>query len=75
VPLAVGEQRAVTFRIDPSRLAFFDESMDLVCEPGAFTVELGGCAGEPAASATFDLGGPVTGHRQRDVVATTVTIT
>src|SRR5690606_9802921 len=75
VPMRVGEQKVVTFRIDPSRLAFFDESMDLVCEPGAFTVELGGCAGDPAARATFDLDGPVTGHRQREVVPTEVTVT
>lgn len=74
-PMRVGEQKVVTFRIDPSRLAFFDESMDLVCEPGAFTVELGGCAGDPAVRATFDLDGPVTGHRQREVVPTEVTVT
>ena len=73
IHLAVGERSRVTFRIHPSRLAFFDEDFDCVCEPGAFRVELGGCAGSPELVATFDLGGEVTHHPQRRWVATAVT--
>jgi beta-glucosidase len=70
VELGPGESSAVSFTVHPSRLAFFDEDFRFVCEPGAFRVEVGGCAGEPAASTTFDLGGDVEEYRQREVVAT-----
>ena len=62
----------MTFVIHPSRLAFFDEKFHFVCEPGAFRVEVGGCAGAPADTTTFDLGGDVEVFHQREVVATTV---
>jgi beta-glucosidase len=74
VSLEPGASARVTFTLHPSRLAFFDERFEFVCEPGAFTVELGGCAGQPACSASFDLDGDVEAYRQRDVVATAVTI-
>ncbi len=45
IDLDPGEARRVTFVIHPSRLAFFDENFHFVCEPGAFRVEVGGCAG------------------------------
>jgi beta-glucosidase len=75
VALDAGESRRVAFRVHPSRLAFFDEEFDFVCEPGAFDLEVGGWAGEPALRATVDLDGEVELHHQRDVVATEVTIT
>jgi beta-glucosidase len=74
VHLPVGATRTVTFTIHPSRLAFYDEQLDFVCEPGAFRVELGGCAGAPAVETTFDLAGDVEDHLQREVVATKVTV-
>ena len=74
VPLAAGQARRVTFEVHPSRLAYFDEAMDLVCEPGVFTFEIGGHAGAPAATVSVELDGPITGHRQRDVVPTTHTL-
>ena len=72
IDLDPGEARRVTFVIHPSRLAFFDENFHFVCEPGAFRVEVGGCAGAPADTTTFDLGGEVEVFHQRQVVATTV---
>ncbi len=72
--LAAGASCTVTFTLHPSRLAFYDEDMDFVCEPGAFGLELGGCAGQPARSTTFDLAGDVVRYRQREVVATAVEI-
>lgn len=74
VPLEPAESRTVTFALHPSRLAFFDEDFRFVCEPGAFDLEVGGWAGAPALTATVDLGGEVHQYRQRDVVATAVSV-
>ena len=70
VELAPGASATVTFTVHPSRLAFFDEDLRFVCEPGAFRAELGGCAGRPEVVATVDLDGDVREYHQREVVAT-----
>ena len=75
VELAPGQSASVRFEVHPSRLAFHDEEFEFVCEPGAFRVEVGGCAGAPALSTTFDLSGDVVVHRPRDIAATTATVT
>ena len=75
VELAPGQSASVRFELHPSRLAFHDEENEFVCEPGAFRVEVGGCAGAPALSTTFDLSGDVVVHRPRDIVATTASVT
>ena len=54
--------------------AFYDEDFRFVCEPGAFDLEVGGCAGSPRRTETIDLGGDVHQYRQRDVVATAVSV-
>ena len=72
VDLEPGSSVTVTFTLHPSRLAFYDEQFEFVCEPGAFRIELGGCAGAPELTTTVDLTGDVEPYRQRDVVATTV---
>ena len=74
VPLVVGEARTVQFTLHPSRLAFFDDSFDFVCEPGSYRLEVGGWAGSPALTAGLDLGGDLEPYRQVEVVATTVRI-
>ncbi len=74
VALPVGASRRVTFTLHPSRLAFFDDSFDFACEPGAFRAEVGGWAGAPARTATFDLPGEVQEYRQVQVVATGVAV-
>ena len=74
VRLEPGESRTVTFALHPSRLAFFDDEFAFVVEPGAFDLEVGGWAGEPATRTTVDLGGEVHQYRQRDVVATAASI-
>ena len=74
VDLEPGASAAVQFELHPSRLAFHDEEFLFVCEPGAFRAEVGGCAGEPALTSTFDLGGDVQAYRPRDVVATTAVV-
>jgi beta-glucosidase len=75
VPLGPGQSRRVTFALHPSRLAFYDEDFRFVCEPGAFDLEVGGWAGAPALVSTVDVTGEVHQYRQRDVVATAVTVT
>lgn len=75
VPLAVGASRRVTFVLHPSRLAFFDDTFDFVCEPGAFRLEVGGWAGSPALVETIDVTGEVQVYSQTEIVATTVEVT
>lgn len=72
VELEPGATASVRFEVHPSRLAFYDESFDFVCEPGTFRFEVGGFAGSPAVTTTIHLAGELEPYRQRDVVATTV---
>jgi beta-glucosidase len=44
VPLEAGETERVTFDVDPRRLAYYDEAMQLVIEPGTVTVMVGASA-------------------------------
>jgi beta-glucosidase len=43
-PLEAGETERVTFDVDPRRLAYYDEAMRLVIEPGTVTVMVGASA-------------------------------
>jgi beta-glucosidase len=52
ITLARGEQRTVTFTVDPSALAYYDESMQLVIEPGAMRATVG------TEKLAFELTGP-----------------
>jgi beta-glucosidase len=72
VALASRASRRVTFTVDPSRLAFYDQEMRYVCEPGAFTFAIGASWADIRASATVELGGDIVEYRQRDVRATFV---
>jgi len=74
VDLGPGERREVVFGVHPSKLAFYDESMERVCEPGSFTFMTGPSAGRLEATATVMLTGDVHPHLQRDVIGTTVDI-
>ncbi len=74
VHLPAGSTLRVGFELHPSRLAFFDEDFDCVCEPGAFRIEVGGCAGRPAAVEVIDLPGEVVHHPQRHWVDTVFTV-
>jgi beta-glucosidase len=74
VPLAPKESATVSFSVHPSRLAFYDASMRFVCEPGTFTFAVGASWADIRARATVTLGGAVAGHRQREIVATSVSV-
>jgi beta-glucosidase len=75
VPLAPGETKTVTFTVHPTRLAFYDPQMRFVVEPGAFTFAVGASSRDIRRKATARLDGEVVEHRQREVVATTVSLT
>lgn len=72
VALDPGQTSRVTFEVHPSRLAFFDEAMRFVTEPGAFRFSVGGSSATAKHHVTVDVGGDVAVYRQRDVVATAV---
>lgn len=74
VEIAAGVRRTVTFRVDASRLAGFDDQMRLVVEPGTFRFEVGASSADIRSSATVALDGGVAEFRQRDVVSTAVVV-
>jgi beta-glucosidase len=74
VELDPGQRRQVVFGVHPSKLAFHDESMARVCEPGTFTFMTGASSGQLQTTTAVTLSGDARPHRQRDVVATTVEV-
>ena len=74
VELDPGQSATVTFEVHPSRLAFYDEAMRFVTEPGAFRFSVGGASNSAKALATVDLAGEITEYRQREVVATSTRV-
>jgi beta-glucosidase len=74
VALAPGESKTIEFTVHPSRLAFYDEQMRFVCEPGRFTFAVGASWSDIRASATVELTGEVTTFLQREIVSTTAVV-
>jgi beta-glucosidase len=74
VVLEPAESATVTFEVDPSRLAFFDDQMRFVVEPGTFTFSVGGASDSATTSAAVALTGDTHAYRQSAVVATQVSI-
>lgn len=74
IGLAPNESARVTFTIHPSRLAFYDEGMRFVCEPGEFTFAVGASWADIRARTTATLTGATVEHRQREIVATSVDV-
>lgn len=74
VTLAPGECRRVTFTVHPSRLAFYDPQMRFVTEPGAFTFSVGASSADIRARLVVELSGDRAEFRQREIVATSVSI-
>jgi beta-glucosidase len=70
VDLDPGQSRSVRFTVHPSRLAFFDPSMNFVTEPGAFGFAVGSSSADLPSQAVVELGGGVAHFRQREVVPT-----
>ena len=74
VPLAAGQQRIVRFTVHPSRLAFYDEAMRFVCEPGDFRIMIGASSADIRLERVVTLRGPVATYRQSAIVATAVSV-
>jgi beta-glucosidase len=72
--LSPGQARRVTFTVHPSRLAFYDPHMRFVTEPGAFTFSMGASSADMRAEKTVTLDGQVVEYRQREIVATKVSL-
>jgi beta-glucosidase len=69
VALAPGERRRLRFEVHPSRLAFYDEAMRFVVEPGQFRFSVGASAGDIRQQCVIGLKGGVAEYSQRGVVA------
>ncbi len=61
----------MSFDVHPSRLAFYDEAMRFVVEPGEFRFSTGASAAELRQQCTARLTGPVAEYSQRSVVPVT----
>ena len=59
----------MTFDIHPSRLAFYDENMQFVVEPGLFRFSVGASSVNLRQQAVAEITGPVAKYSQRSVVA------
>jgi beta-glucosidase len=74
VPLGPGESRRARFEVHPSRLAFYDESMHFVVEPGQFRFATGASAGDLRQESVVSLSGEVARYSLRSVVAVRTTL-
>jgi beta-glucosidase len=69
VALGAGQRRRVRFDVHPSRLAFYDEAMRFVVEPGQFRFSVGASAGDLRQRCVVELAGGVAEYSQAGVVA------
>ena len=74
VRLAPGEARRVRLEIPPCRLAFTDERLRRVTEPGEVRIAVGGSSADLPVQGTVRLEGAVTEHRRDVACATVVTV-
>ena len=74
VDLAPGASCRVRFRLDPSQLAFLDEVMRFVVEPGDFQVMVGASSADIRLEGNFAVEGETRVLPRADRIATTVAI-
>jgi beta-glucosidase len=72
--LAPGEAVRVNFSVHPSRLAFYDEAMLYVVEPGLFQFAVGASSSDIRQKAVVELTGPVATYSQRSIVPVTAAV-
>ncbi len=70
VPVDPGMARWVSFRIPAGRLAFYDQEMNFVVEPGEFVFATGSSAGTLLAQTTLVLDGPIATYSQANLPPT-----
>jgi beta-glucosidase len=66
VTLPAGEARTVTFAVPPTSLAFYDQDMRFVCEPGEYVFQAGSSSADNTARAAVTVGGEPRVYQQRD---------
>jgi beta-glucosidase len=74
VEIEAGATRQVEFVVHPSRLAFYDQQMRFVVEPGEFTFSVGGASDDIRVRIPVTLTGEPEEYRQREIVATEVLV-
>ncbi len=74
IALAPGEVAQVGFEVHPSRLAFYNDRMDFVVEPGQFRFAVGASSADLRQSVVAELDGPVATYSQREVVAVSASV-
>lgn len=74
IALDPGQRRRLEFRVDPTRLAFYDPNMRFVVEPGLFGFAVGSSSANLRCQGLVELTGEIAEYRQRDVVPTTVMV-
>ena len=72
IELRPGQSGTIVFEVHPNRLAFYDEAMNFVTEPGTFRFTVGGASDTAAHEVDVELTGETAHYRQRDVTATRV---
>jgi beta-glucosidase len=72
--LAPGEAARVTFDVHPSRLAFYDEAMEFVVEPGLFRFAVGASSSDIRQNAVVELTGLVATYSQRSILPVTAAV-
>ncbi len=74
VPLVPGETRRLTFHLDLTQLAFFDQAMRFVVEPGSVRVMVGASSGDIRAEGEFQIEGDRRELSTADIVPTRVEV-
>jgi beta-glucosidase len=74
IELESNASASVAFRVHPSRLAFYDESMDFVTEPGVFRFTVGASSTTARSENFVDLTGPAVEYLQREIVGTSAQV-
>jgi beta-glucosidase len=74
VALEPGQASRVVFEVHPSRLAFYDETMRFVVEPGKFRFATGASSGDLRQESVVELVGEVAEYSQRSIVPTSATL-
>lgn len=67
VALRPGQTKSVTLTLNVAQMAYYDQEMRLVVEPGTVTVLVGSSSAEIAATGTFRITGPALRLRKRKV--------
>jgi beta-glucosidase len=74
VTLKPGERKRVTLTLDVAQMAYLDQAMRLVVEPGEVTVTVGNSSADEAAQAKFRIVGPTLRLRKRRTFFNKVTV-